>query len=142
MKRTMVILSSACLLAGCAADSGNLTDRLNKRFTSHTAEEFFTSYGQPTKKVEATGSGKTYHWISVEPYDQPGTLSHHYRSTPSGMVAFPETTYGKSELMCELDITTDAKNVIQHIAVTRDTQGKWSNSNCNEIFGTPALDIH
>ena len=101
------------------------------------SDVFFTQHGMPYQAYQLDHAGMLFAWSSrVRSVTMPSTTPYSGTAGPYGMYSGTATTHGEAtlEVVCALQIRTDANRIITGITIMRDTVGWWETSRCNELF--------
>ena len=126
MRKLFSALAVGLLVLGGCTSSQTAVDTLYERWAGRHSDEFFIQYGMPFKQFQLDDGGKLFAWSSgVKSYTMPSTTTYQGTVGPYGTYSGTGTTTGGGtlDLICDLQIQTNAELRITAITFTRDSMG-------------------
>lgn len=121
----LVILLSAC------TSTQQVHTQLQNRYLGQDFKAFVAAEGTPVSQNKLPDGGIRYVWAGSREVVVPPRTE---RSVVGNSVMPYYIGGGTLTLNCELDIRTDARDVIRDIRILKDTDGQWTTSACSRVL--------
>ena len=142
LKSIVAVLMAGLALAGCTTTE-EAAMAVRAKWIGQPVDRFFVENGPPVSSYALDAGGMIYTWRGGETsYTRPAQYQTRTAFGPEGRPVRRATITTMVQpaqevpLLCEAQLTTDKRGMIQAVRINRDTEGEGlSLSRCAEIFG-------